>query len=291
MKTGVYKTRQGIIVSKKSAGGKTVKHLYETRMGRMLLRILISKSFSNAERVILDSRLSSLVIDPFIKINDISLKGCVPKKYESFNDFFGRQIYHDARKRSFEENEVASPADGLITIRKISDSSKFRIKGKIYTVESLLRNPDLSKKFNDGYFVLVRLCVDNYHHYSYPVSGIKGRDRYLDGFLHTVNPRVLEYIKVYSENARSLSLINTSNGSCVAMMEVGAMGVGRIVNRVKGEAYVETGEEKGEFQFGGSSIVLLFQKDAFKPDKDILNNSKEGYETPVLMCEHIGNLI
>ncbi len=291
MKTDVYKTRQGVIVPQKSAGGAATKILYETKVGRMLLKFLISKPFSNAERMLLDSRLSSLAIDPFIKMNGISLKGCIPTKYASFNEFFGRQIYRNSRKTCFEENEAASPADGLITVRKISDNSKFRIKGKTYTVESLLRNADLAKNYKDGYFVLVRLCVDNYHHYSYPVSGIKACDRYLDGFLHTVNPQVLDYVKVYSENARSLSLINTSNGSCVAMMEVGAMGVGRIVNHVRGEAHVVIGEEKGEFQFGGSSIVLLFQKDAFLPDEDILRNSKEGYETPVLMCEHIGKLI
>lgn len=291
MKTDVCKTRQGVVVPQKSAGGAATKLLYETKVGRMMLKILISKRFSNVERMILDSRLSSLVIDPFISMNGISLKGCIPAKYRSFNEFFGRQIYRDARKTSFEENEVASPADGLITIRKISEGSKFRIKGKTYTVESLLRNADLAKNYRDGYFVLVRLCVDNYHHYSYPVSGIKGCDRYIDGFLHTVNPQVLDYVKVYSENARSLSLINTLNGSCVAMMEVGAMGVGRIVNHVKREINVVIGEEKGEFQFGGSSIVLLFQKDAFIPDEDILGNSKEGYETPVLMCEHIGKLI
>lgn len=291
MKTDAYKTRQGVTVLQKSAGGTATKLLYETKVGRMMLKLLISKPFSNMERVILDSRLSSLAIDPFIRMNGISLKGCIPAKYTSFNEFFGRQIYRDSRNTVFEENEVVSPADGLITIRKISDRSKFRIKGKTYTVESLLRNDDLAKNYKEGFFVLVRLCVDNYHHYSYPISGIKGCDRYLDGFLHTVNPQVLDYVKVYSENARSMSLINTSNGSCIVMMEVGAMGVGRIVNYVKGEANVVIGEEKGEFQFGGSSIVLLFQKDAFLPDEDILRNSREGYETPVLMCEHIGKLV
>ena len=45
-------------------------------------------------------------------------------------------------------------------------------------------------------------------------------------------------------------------------MEVGAMLVGRISNHpFPGAArYVEAGEEKGYFEYGGSTIILLFEK-------------------------------
>ncbi|MGL6132275.1 MAG: phosphatidylserine decarboxylase, partial [Fusobacteriaceae bacterium] len=40
--------------------------------------------------------------------------------------------------------------------------------------------------------------------------------------------------------------------------------------------------------FGGSSCVLLFEKDKINFDKDILENSKKGIETKVYMGEKIG---
>ena len=53
-------------------------------------------------------------------------------------------------------------------------------------------------------------------------------------------------------------------------------------------ASVKRGEEKGNFAFGGSTIVLITEKNAVKPDEDILKNSQAGMETRVLMGEKIG---
>ena len=57
--------------------------------------------------------------------------------------------------------------------------------------------------------------------------------------------------------------------------------VGKIENRPR-KPYVFRGEEKGNFAFGGSTIVLITQKNTVKPDEDILKNSGEGIETRVL---------
>ena len=46
--------------------------------------------------------------------------------------------------------------------------------------------------------------------------------------------------------------------------------------------------EKGFFEFGGSTVVLAFQKDKVAIDKDITVNIQEGYETIVKMGEVIG---
>ena len=63
--------------------------------------------------------------------------------------------------------------------------------------------------------------------------------------------------------------------------------VGRILN-LHGEGAFRRGEEKGRFEFGGSTIVLLFEKDSIIPDEDILKNSAEGIETVVKYGEKIG---
>ena len=48
------------------------------------------------------------------------------------------------------------------------------------------------------------------------------------------------------------------------------------------------GEEKGYFEFGGSTIVVLVKKDVIVIDEDIYNNSLENIETNVKYGERIG---
>ena len=60
-------------------------------------------------------------------------------------------------------------------------------------------------------------------------------------------------------------------------MEVGALMVGKIENDQE-EAFVHRGEEKGRFAFGGSTIVVLYQRGQVQPDQDLLDNSRDGYE-------------
>ncbi|NFC67604.1 phosphatidylserine decarboxylase, partial [Clostridium botulinum] len=49
------------------------------------------------------------------------------------------------------------------------------------------------------------------------------------------------------------------------------------------------GDEKGYFKFGGSTVILFFKENTIKIDNDILNQSKLGYETSVIMGEPIGS--
>ena len=70
-------------------------------------------------------------------------------------------------------------------------------------------------------------------------------------------------------------------------MEVGALLVGKIVNH-HGPAPIRRGQEKGYFQFGGSTVVLLLKKDTAILDEDILENSRNGIETLVKFGEKIG---
>jgi len=70
-------------------------------------------------------------------------------------------------------------------------------------------------------------------------------------------------------------------------MEVGALLVGKIVNH-PAISRVKRGQEKGYFQFGGSTVIMMLKKDVALIDTDILENSENGYETVVKMGEKIG---
>ena len=56
-----------------------------------------------------------------------------------------------------------------------------------------------------------------------------------------------------------------------------------------GERMVQRGQEKGRFEFGGSTVIVLLQKDAAVIDEDILRNTREDAETVVRLGEKIGH--
>ena len=74
------------------------------------------------------------------------------------------------------------------------------------------------------------------------------------------------------------------------MMEVGAMLVGRIVNYHE-KADVLRGQEKGRFEFGGSTVIICLEKNRGMIDGDIIKNSLEEIETVVKMGEVIGKTL
>ena len=72
----------------------------------------------------------------------------------------------------------------------------------------------------------------------------------------------------------------------ILMMEVGALMVGKIVNHHQA-ASVKRGPEKGYFQFGGSTVILVVPAAALRFDEDLVRNSSDGLETLVRCGERI----
>jgi len=56
------------------------------------------------------------------------------------------------------------------------------------------------------------------------------------------------------------------------------------------DSFVKKGDEKGYFEFGGSTVVLVFQKGKIRFDEDLLRNTREGFETKIFMGEKIGTI-
>ena len=104
---------------------------------------------------------------------------------------------------------------------------------------------------------------------------------------NTVNPVANDVYPIYKEKYKRICAAKTVNFGTVLMMEVGALMVGRIEN-VPLRGRVKRGKEKGNFAFGGSTIVLMTQKDRVLPDPDIFLNSEKGIETRVHLGEKIG---
>lgn len=282
------KLRNGTLMTQKSGQDRILTVLYGTVAGRLLLKPLTLPLVSKAAGAFLDTQLSCFLIEPFIKKNKIDMSQYEPVKYKSYNDFFTRKI--KAKLRPVDENPMhfISPCDSKLTVLPITKDSRFTLKHTTYTVASLLKNEKLAKEYEGGYAMIFRLTVDDYHRYCYVCDGTKEDNVVIPGVLHTVNPLANDYFPIYKENSREYSILHTKEFDDIVMMEVGALLVGKIVNHHR-KYKVFRGQEKGYFEFGGSTVVLLVKKDTVRIDADILENSARNIETVVKYGEKIGN--
>lgn len=263
------------------------RFLYDCAAGRLLLGGLIRPRLSGLAGRFMDSRASRLLIPRFIRSSGIDMREYEEGPFPSFNAFFRRRIRGGARPVCSDAGAVVAPCDGKVQVFAIGEDARFGIKGISYTTEQLLRSGGLAGRYRGGTLMLFRLSVDDYHRYAYPADGTAEDAVRLDGVLHTVDPFAAERRPIYAENSREYTVLHTADLGDVLMMEVGALMVGRIVN-LRGAGEVLRGEEKGYFEFGASSILLCFEKDAVVPDGDLLRNTGAGFETAVRLGERVG---
>ncbi len=265
----------------------SLEFLYKTKIGRIVLRPLISRPVSALSGAFLDSGISKILIPYFVRKNGINTADYRLEGISSFNDFFCRKIYERLRPISRISEDFISPCDGLLKVNRIKDGMVIPVKQSVFTIEELLHDKKLAKSFDGGYCMVFRLCVNHYHRYSYIDSGFKYKNRVIKGFYHTVRPVALAEYPVFVQNSREYAVIDTDNfGRCV-QMEVGAMLVGRIVNEEKNSCMVVRGEEKGHFEYGGSTIIVLVKKGKIQLNSSVKNSMISGEELPVRMGETI----
>lgn len=283
-----YRDRQGNEYKVTTSQDRLLSDAYDSYFGRSILQILSMPAFSKCSRKLLSSKLSGGFVTQFAESNGIDMFDYEEKQYSTFNEFFTRKIKPGRRHFEHDEKVLVSPSDGKVSAYKITPSNTFVIKNSVYNVDSLLRDRKLAKKYAGGYALVIRLSVDDYHRYIFPVSGIKSHDRDIQGFLNTVNPVANRHVEVYKENTRTYCMLRTEHFGDLIQMEVGALLVGRISNHhPEGNLRVSQGEEKGCFEFGGSTIVLLLEKDKAVVDEDLIKNTADGCETKVRQGEHL----
>ena len=281
------KTRNGHLIEGADGQDRLLAALYGCAAGRLLLKPLTAPGLSRLAGRFLSTKLSCVFIKPFIKSNRIDMSQFEPVEYASYNDFFSRRIRPGVRPVDMDPEHLISPADSKLTALPITENGRFTLKHTEYTVGSLLKNPALASEYVDGWALIFRLTVDDYHRYCYAFDAEKSDNVVIPGRLHTVNPIANDFFPIYKENAREYTILRTERFGDVIAMEVGALLVGKIVNH-HGAATVRRGQEKGYFQFGGSTVVLLLKKDTTALDDDILENSRQGIETVVKYGEKIG---
>jgi len=251
---------------------KAVRFLYNNIVGRMLLKPLTMPVCSKASALYMNSRLSKILI----KENR--------KNYKSYNNYFTK---YNEQNIDRTEKHFISPCDAKLMVYELNEKSSFKIKDSIYEVKDLI-NKDISD-YHNGYVLIFRLETTDYHRYCYIDDGTKEENNYIKGIFHTVQP-ISDKYKVYKRNAREYTILHTKNFNDVIQIEVGALMVGKIKNH-HNEYEFKRGEEKGYFEYGGSTIVLIVKKDIIKIDNDILENSNNDIETIVSYGERIGKRV
>lgn len=265
----------------------SLNFLYKNPIGRVILKGIIQPPLTKVVGAYLNSSFSKGMIARFIKKNNLPMKEYESVEYTSFNHFFMREIKPEARLLPQEEARLSAPCDGKVTVYPISENQVFKIKNSEYDLSELLDSTYLAKEWQGGCAVIFRLTPDDYHHYYFIDEGTIVKHQKIAGAFHTVQPIAIHNEPVFSRNSREVTIIETKNFGKVAQIEVGALMVGKIKN-LKNSGSCRRFEKKGWFEFGGSTVILLFQENQVRIDSEIWMNTDNNLETIVKYAQTFG---
>lgn len=281
------------MIEEKVYGGEWLDFAYKFPPLRALIsQTWVQKFVSNYVGEKKKSAGSKNDIEPFLKNFAMTLdEYVVPDEgFGSFNEFFVRF----KKKVSFpqEPSAFGSPCDARLSVSRIENGiPALKIKGK----DILL--PDLLGSFKNhcpksGWAMTFRLCPLDYHRFHFVDEGVVSKAQKLGTQLHSVNPWALQQIpQIFEWNERQLAIQQSKNFGEIIYLEVGAMCVGRIHQTYDDNALAYRGQEKGYFDFGASTLVVIVgdgpqQKLNLNPK--ILEKNEEGIEVLVRLGQTLG---
>lgn len=198
--------------------------------------------------------------------------------YESFNQFFIRELKDGARKINENPTALCLPADGRVSqIGHIDDERLLQAKGHFFSLSDLLAgDEELVNTFKNGEFATIYLSPRDYHRVHMPCDATLRKMIYVPGDLFSVNPFLAEHVpNLFARNERVICVFDTAFGPMVQIL-VGAtitasmstVWAGVINPPRTGEVKVWTyqgdsaikltkGQEMGAFQLG-STVINLF---------------------------------
>jgi len=283
----VFNREKDCFQLEKVYGEKAINWLYGTTPGLMISKLLSGPNLSKIYGAVQNSSLlSQHKINKFIKDFDIQMgefqleEGCSQDQpFSSFNNFFVRKFKEGERNFPESTSEMGAFAEGrYLGYESVGPHVKLPVKGKFLDPEKIVSNAKWSKEFLDGPLLIGRLCPSDYHRFHFPDEG-EVLDFYkVHGALDSVNPVALKKKNdIFLKNERHVTILETKNFGRIAYVEVGAMMVGKIVQTHENKSFTR-GEEKGYFLFGGSTVIVLGQKGAWEPSKDIQEWTSKGSE-------------
>ncbi|MBI2892168.1 MAG: phosphatidylserine decarboxylase [Deltaproteobacteria bacterium] len=273
-------------------GDALARLLYGTQAGRFATdRWLVRPVLSKLVGLWHDTPLSRRAIAGFVRELDVDLSEAQKElsQFRTFNDFFTRKLRPECRPIDRRPAALVCPADGrVLVVPELTPDLELALKGVRYSVRRLLAGVVDPPVFERGSALVVRLSPVDYHRFHFPDGGTADAAVDVPGRLHSVSPLALRTgFDIFGENKRAVTRLASDHFGVVAIVEVGALCVGSIVQTFQ-PGRVERGDEKGYFCFGGSTMVLVFERGRVRFDHDLVEHSIDGLETRVLFGSSIG---
>lgn len=291
----IYKRESGQTEPERVYGRKWMDLFYGTAWGRILTAWLLCRHpLSRLYGTLQQGRLSRRKIAPFVRQYGIDLDETIMPEggFASFNDFFTRRLKPEARPLPAEPSALISPADSRLQVFAIEKETRLKIKGTVMTLPQLLDQSDISADYAGGWCMVFRLAPCDYHRFGYVDGGVQGPVQTVKGPLHSVSPLSLRHKpNVHCTNYRQWCYQRSPYLGTLIQVEVGAMMVGSIVQHQPNGGYCRRGMEKGYFQFGGSTVILILEPNRAVIDADIREYSARGIETYVQYGESVGTML
>ncbi|MEV5240108.1 phosphatidylserine decarboxylase [Streptomyces cinnamoneus] len=214
--------------------------------------------------------------------------------WQTFNEFFVREVREGRRPvdAPTDDSVVVAPADCVINmiVDELTDTTPIPVKTVTMNVGQLLDNSSYAERFLGGTAVSCILMPDSYHRYHAPVAGdvVEARDDIggvhygMRDFPELLNKGDVGYgydYEMFDHFRRGYVIIRTQylnprtgerdGEGYVGMVPVGLNSIASVqfLDKFKGPiekpVAVEKGEEIGNFMYGGSLNILLFEPGRF----------------------------
>jgi len=279
----IYDRKTQVTTSEKVFKKRGIDFYYKTTLGGFLRLFIRLRFVSKICSIFYKRKKSKKKIQDFVDFYDIDMTD-YDGEYNSFNDFFIRK--RTTQNIDYTPNHLIAPADACILALPIQGGSIYTVKNKNYTLTKFLKDKQLAQEYEGGVCLIFRLRAYDYHRFCYVDDGTLLSQKRISGFLDSVNINATDKFTL-SSNYRQISQLATQNFGNIIVAEIGAMLVGSITQTHK-DIIFNRGDEKGYFEFGGSSIVILLKKDIIKIDDDILEYSSKNIETLIKQGEKVG---
>ncbi|RHW76972.1 archaetidylserine decarboxylase [Colwellia sp. RSH04] len=210
--------------------------------------------------------LTTKAISQFIKAYGINMGEAKLKNasdFETFNDFFTRELEEGARTIDKDESTLCYPVDGAISQQgDIVDGQLIQAKGFDYSLTSLLGgDAQTAEPFQDGKFSCIYLAPKDYHRIHMPMAATLREMIYVPGELFSVNPLTARNVPgLFSRNERVVAIFDTQFGQ-LAMVLVGATIVASIETKWAGTITPPAGKDVFRWKYPTSGVdAITFEK-------------------------------
>ena len=210
--------------------------------------------------------LTTKLISMFIKAYGINMGEAKLKKasdFNTFNNFFTRELAEGARTIDDDNNAICYPVDGAISQQgDIVDGQLIQAKGFNYSLTSLLGgDAATAAPFQGGKFSCIYLAPKDYHRIHMPMAATLREMIYIPGELFSVNPLTAANVPdLFARNERVVAIFDTQFGE-LAMVLVGATIVASIETTWAGTITPPAGKDIFRWQYPKEGVdAITFEK-------------------------------